>query len=293
MPEAGGGRAMTDVLHLSAFPAVEGGGNPAGVVLDASALSDAEMQGLAAQLGYAESAFLVRPPTVTDRTVGIRFFSPIAEVPFCGHATIASAVALAERLGTGPFAFETPVGPVSIETAAADDGVRASFTSVEPVVSELPDATLDRLLGLLGLGREDLAPGRPPRLAEAGNPHPVLVLVDEATFDGVTFEPEALRALMDEHGWVTVALVHAGASLAEIEARNLFPVGTLTEDPATGAAAAALGGYLRALGLVTPPVDVDVRQGRHVGRPSVLHVHVPASGGITVSGNATPIPRRH
>ena len=281
---------MVDVLHLSAFPAAEGGGNPAGVVLDASALTDVEMQNLAARLGYAESAFLVRPPTVAERRVGIRYFSPIAEVPFCGHATIASAVALAERLGSGPFVFETPVGPVAIETAEADDGVRASFTSVEPVVSELPDATLDRLLALLGLGRADLAPGRPPRLAEAGNPHPVLVLADQATFDGVAFEPDAVRALMDEHGWVTVALVHAGASLAEIEVRNLFPVGTLTEDPATGAAAAALGGYLRALGLVRPPVDVDVRQGRHVGRPSVLHVHVPASGGITVSGTAVRIP---
>lgn len=284
---------MVEVLHLSAFPAAEGGGNPAGVVLDASALSDAEMQGLAARLGYAESAFLVRPPTAADRRVGIRFFSPIAEVPFCGHATIASAVALAERLGTGPFVFETPVGPVGIETVEADDGVRASFTSVEPAVTELPDATLDRLLELLALGREDLAPGRPPRLADAGNPHPVLVLAHEATFDGVTFEPGAVRALMDEQGWVTVALLHAGASLTELEARNLFPVGTLTEDPATGAAAAAVGGYLRALGLVTPPVDVDVRQGRHIGRPSVLHVHVPPSGGITVSGTAVEIPRPH
>jgi len=62
------------------------------------------------------------------------------------------------------------------------------------------------------------------------------------------------------------------------------------EDPATGSAAAALGGYLRALGLVRPPARVTVRQGRHVGRPGVLTVDIPDGDlGIAVSGTAVPI----
>ena len=64
----------------------------------------------------------------------------------------------------------------------------------------------------------------------------------------------------------------------------------ITEDPATGSAAASLGGYLRELGLIEPPARVIVHQGRHVGRPSVLTVDVPVSGGITVRGSAVPIP---
>jgi len=77
---------------------------------------------------------------------------------------------------------------------------------------------------------------------------------------------------------------------AEFEARNPFPPGGVREDPATGSAAAALGGYLRALGLVVPPARITVRQGRHVGRPGVLTVEIPAGdGGIAVPGRAVPI----
>ena len=99
---------------------------------------------------------------------------------------------------------------------------------------------------------------------------------------------------MDAEGWAgTVTVLHA-QSPTEFEARNLFPVGVITEDPATGSAAASLGGYLRELGLVTvgsheSPTRVIVHQGRHVNSPSLLTVDIPASGGIVVSGTAVPI----
>lgn len=69
----------------------------------------------------------------------------------------------------------------------------------------------------------------------------------------------------------------------------MFPVGTLSEDPATGAAAAATGAYLRATGAVSPPTLVRISQGRHVGRPGLLEVAIPAAGGITVTGAAVRI----
>jgi len=75
----------------------------------------------------------------------------------------------------------------------------------------------------------------------------------------------------------------------EFDSRNLFPVGTITEDPATGSAAAAFGGYLRLLSLVEPPSRVAVRQGSHVGRPSRLTIDIPAHGGIIVHGEAVEI----
>src|SRR4051794_41717679 len=85
---------MTAILHYTAFTDTPDCGNPAGVVLDASALSDAEMQQIAADLGYSESAFVT---TRGDGAYDVRYFSPAMEVPFCGHATIATAVALAAR----------------------------------------------------------------------------------------------------------------------------------------------------------------------------------------------------
>src|SRR3546814_9045579 len=106
------------------------------------------MQQVGAEVGFSETAFL--------RTDGsIRYFSPIAEVPFCVHATIATAVALAARNGAGSLTFQTPVGPVELETTHGADGVmRAALTSVEPCVEELAPAALDRLLVLLGRSDE-------------------------------------------------------------------------------------------------------------------------------------------
>ncbi|RXZ71982.1 PhzF family phenazine biosynthesis protein [Agromyces albus] len=292
----------TEVLRYAAFTADPEGGNPAGVVLDASGLDDAAMQRIAAEIDYSETAF------ITGERGGakvVRFFSPIAEVPFCGHATVATAIALAERTGPGTVRFDTPVGEIVIETTAGADGLRAAFTSVDTELAPLGEFVLEALLELLGLDRTDLDAGFPPWLAYAGNWHPVLVLADTATFDAFRFDPGALRAFMNAQGWpatVTVLCPLArrarsagsasggpGEVVARFEARNLFPVGRITEDPATGAAAAAVGGYLRGLGLVEPPARIVIEQGRRVRRPSELTVDIPERGGIVVSGRAVPI----
>lgn len=289
------GGMTVPVLRLAAFTDPDradasAGGNPAGVVLDASELDDAAMQAIAAEVGYAETAFVTEPSLGGDpRHSRLRYFSPVAEVPFCGHATVATAVALARRHGVGARTFETSVGPITIQTRATDAGLTASFTSVDPLVRALAPEVLAQLLVLLGASPSSLHPGYPPRLAFAGNWHPVLVFASQAEFDDFTFDPEAMRALMDEQGWAGTVTTLSVRGDAEFEARNLFPVGTLAEDPATGSAAASVGGYLRELGLVRPPTRVVIHQGRHLGRPSLLLVDVPVSGGIVVSGAATEI----
>ncbi|WP_308797254.1 PhzF family phenazine biosynthesis protein [Agromyces silvae] len=275
-----------EILRYAAFTEDPAGGNPAGVVLDASGLDDEAMQRIAAEVDYAETAFVLGVEGAARR---IRYFSPIAEVPFCGHATIATAVALAEREGAGTFRFATPVGEVVIETDASDERVHATFTSVDPAVEAFDDVILDEVLNLLHLTRGDLDDRYPPRIAFAGNRHPVLVLADATVFDAFTFSPVAVRSIMDSQGWAgTISVLHLVGETTW-EARNLFPVGRITEDPATGSAAAALGGYLRELGLVDPPAEVVIHQGRHIGRPSVLAVAIPARGGIRVSGTAVAI----
>src|SRR5215216_6883523 len=97
-----------DVLRYTAFSDRPTGGNPAGVVLDADGMSAERMLAIAAELGYSESAFVVGDD--------IRYFSPLAEVPFCGHATIATAVALADRDGPGQRVLNTRSGPVPVTT---------------------------------------------------------------------------------------------------------------------------------------------------------------------------------
>lgn len=275
-----------DVQRFSAFAAAPGGGNPAGVVLDAAELSADGMQRIAAEVGYSETAFLVGH--TADSPVPryrLRYWSPAAEVPFCGHATVATAVALAERDGVGDVAFDTDAGPITLRSRIADGDVVVSFTSVTPEVRALDDDVLDRLLGLLGVDREDLDPRFPPKESFAGNWHPVVTIADRELFDQFRFAPRQMAALMREQGWLgTVTVLHA-IGPADFDARNLFPVGRITEDPATGSAAASVGAYLRDLGY--PERSIHIHQGAHVRRPSLLAVTIPDDGGIEVTGGAT------
>ena len=292
MATDGGGRVTgAEVLRYAAFTDDPDGGNPAGIVLDASALDDAEMQRIAAEVDFAETAFVTGRHG--DARV-LRYFSPIAEVPFCGHATIATAVVIAEHEGPGRVRFDTPVGEIAIDTSDDGTGPRAAFTSVDTELAHFPEFVLDALLELIAIDRTQLDERYPPRLAFAGNWHPVIVISEPAVFDEFRFDPGAVRAFMDSQGWpATITVLHRTMDgvdgVMRFEARNLFPVGRITEDPATGSAAAAVGGYLRGLGAVRPPQRVRIEQGRHVGRPGELVVDIPEQGGIVVSGRAVPM----
>lgn len=105
------------------------------------------------------------------------------------------------------------------------------------------------------------------------------------------YDRAALAGLMARRDWTTITLVRR-ESESVFHARNPFPPGGVVEDPATGAAAAALGGYLRALGLIATPARLTVHQGVDMGRPSLITVGVPAdpAAGIEVTGTAVPIP---
>jgi PhzF family phenazine biosynthesis protein len=283
---------MTDepeVLRYSAFAAAPGGGNPAGVVLDAAALDDDRMRQIARDVGYSETAFL-GTRTEADGTPRFhtRYWSPAAEVPFCGHATVAAAVALAEREGPGAVVFETAAGPVTLRSETDSAGeITVSFTSVEPQVRDLDPEVLQRLLALLGLELSDLDSHFPPKESFAGNWHPIVFLADRELFHQFRFAPAGVAALMLERAWLgTVTVLHA-ESRTDFLARNLFPVGRITEDPATGSAAASTGAYLRDQGMSGE--TIRIHQGAHVGRPSLLTVTIPKSGGIVVSGGASRI----
>jgi len=277
------------VLRYAAFTTDPAGGNPAGVVLDAAGLDDAAMQAIAADVGFSETAFLTDADADGDGAAGVRYFSPVAEVPFCGHATIAAAVARAERSGPGRLVLRTAAGEVAVDVAATPEGPAATLTSVPPRTEDVAAADLDEALAALDWRLADLDPSLPPRVAYAGARHLVLAARTSDRLAALDYEFDRLRELMLRLDLTTLQLVHrVDAHL--FRARNPFPVGGVVEDPATGAAAAALGGYLRELGLVRPPADVTIHQGEEMGRPSLLRVAIPAAGGIRVTGTAVPLP---
>ncbi|MBS2534687.1 PhzF family phenazine biosynthesis isomerase [Catenulispora sp. NF23] len=277
-----------EIFRYTAFSSDPSGGNPAGVVLDARGLDDAAMLAVAAEVGYSETAFLL--PTDSDRVMDVRYFSPLAEVSFCGHATIATAVAYAERHGVGDLTLHTKVGVVPVHTAAADDGtLTATLVSVPTKTEDLHGPLLAELLGILGWTASDLHDALPPRIAFGGAWHPILATPSRSRLAELDYDMPALRALMERQEWTTIDLIWR-ESPDVFQARNPFPVGGVFEDPATGAAAAAFGGYLRELQLVPVPGTVTVHQGVDMGRPSLLTLGIPVGeGGISVSGTAVAL----
>ena len=271
-----------DVLRYAAFTDRPDGGNPAGVVLDAAGMADEEMLAIAAELGYSESAFL--------NGDDIRFFSPLAEVPFCGHATVATAVALAERDGPGDRVFNTRNGSVPISTRRDGQGrVTATLTSVPPIIGPLDAAELDEILAALRWAREDLDPELPPRVGFAGVHHPILAARTRERLADLDYDFDRLATLMAARDWTTVQLIHREDD-HRFHARDPFPPGGAVEDPATGAAAAALGAYLRELGLVVPPATITILHGEDMGRPSRLLVDLhPGRAEVDVTGTAVQI----
>ncbi|MGI5410125.1 PhzF family phenazine biosynthesis protein [Streptomyces chartreusis] len=277
-----------EISRYVAFSSDPSGGNPAGVVLDATGVDDKEMLAAAAEVGYSESAFVV---PADDGTLDVRYFSPLAEVPFCGHATIATAVAHAERHGTGRLSLRTKAGPVTVTTDRTADGtLTATLVSVAPHTEPLADADLAELLAILGWSAADLDPALPPRVAFAGARHPILAAATRERLADLDYPMETLAALMARENWTTIDLLWR-ESPTVFHARNPFPPGGVVDDPATGAAAAAFGGYLRELELVATPATLTIHQGVDMGRPSTITVTVPAEPGtgIGVTGTAVRI----
>ncbi len=278
--------APTYELHrLAAFTDDPRGGNPAGVWLGDALPSPDEMQRTAAEVGYSETAFLA-PAGGGAWTV--RYYSPLAEVPFCGHATVASGVVLGRRFGGGDYRFSTAAGDVHVRVGQGDGTWRASLQSVPTRQRPVPPELLHAALAALDWRADELDTALPPMLAFAGAWHLVLAVAQHARLERLDYDFERLKTLMLAHDLTTLQLVWRESPM-RFHARNPFPVGDVVEDPATGAAAAALGGYLRDAGLIPAPAAFEIVQGAAMGRPSLLHVTVPAEGGVIVSGTAVDL----
>ncbi|KUO16407.1 PhzF family phenazine biosynthesis protein [Streptomyces dysideae] len=273
------------VARYAAFADSPELGNPAGVVLDARALSDADMQSIAAEVGYSETAFVTSLVEPGATALSVRYFAPDAEVDFCGHATIATAAALGDVLGPGDYVLNTRVGPIHASARRENQRTIGAFRSAAVSSSPLSAEQLDALLRQLGWSKEDLHPEYPPAIGYGGNRHPVLVAQDPHRLADFDYDFDGLRALCRAEDWVTIQLI-APEGPGCWRSRNPFPWGGVVEDPATGSAAAAFAGYLRALGRATPGDRFTIIQGVEMGRRSRIEVEVLETAAL-IAGPAT------
>ena len=272
-----------NVQRIAAFSQGDTGGNPAGVVLVDELPPPSQMLQAAREVGFSETVFAA-PAHGQWR---VRYFSPEAEIPFCGHATIALAAALALEQGDGAFGLQLANAEIRVQGKRIDaHHGEASFESPPCANTAADSASLAAALDLFGLQASQLDTRLPPAVISAGAGHLLLALRSREDLRTMRYDFQRGQALMREQAWVTVLLV-AQETPGLFHARNAFAYGGVYEDPATGAAAAAFAGYLRHLGHAGGSW-IEVRQGDDMGVPCRLHARVPTKpgGGVTVRGSA-------
>jgi PhzF family phenazine biosynthesis protein len=218
----------------------------------------------------------------------VRYFAPEAEIPFCGHATIALGAALARHAGSGRFSLILNGGAITVDGAATCGHLSAAFRSPPTRQRLCSAAFLQGALALFGLAEDALDPRLPAAIIHAGADHLLIALKERSRLAVMDYDLGRGRDLMTAAGLATICLIHAESAEC-FHARNAFAAGGIYEDPATGAAAAALGGYLTAIGW--PSRVFRVVQGEDMGIPCLLHVDGPdrVGDGARVSGEVRPI----
>ena len=266
---------MIAQVHLvSVFAAGPGGGNPAPIVVDASRMSDADMQDVARSYGH-ESGFVLPAPAASDCDFALRFWTPNHEMEMCGHATV-GAVWLLGQLGKLPgdrVSISTRSGRVDAHVEGQGEDARVKITQPQGRVEELPGAgdVEAEILSVLGAPASDLAPFAIQN-ACTSRVKTLIPLKSAAVLDGLRPDFRRVERLC-EHIGSTGLYPYATVDLAArmFDARQFPKSSGYPEDAATGIAAAALAFGLLENGLVAADDRlIRVRQGRAMGRPSEI-----------------------
>jgi trans-2,3-dihydro-3-hydroxyanthranilate isomerase len=255
-------------------------GNPLCVFERAQGLDDASMQALALQFNLSETTFILPSDRANAR---VRIFTPRYEMPFAGHPTLGTAhVCRALGLGGERLTLEMKAGVIAVRASADRWTLQANAPTWREV--EQPRAML---AGMLGLAERELI--ERPLWVNAGREQLIVPLANEAAVRRVNVQAELLSELKSTEGH-SMVYVFAPAGRGHL-ARFFFPVGnSVREDPATGSAAANLGGWCLAMG--TPlPCEFDLAQGEYTGRPSSLRLAVDAERRVSVSGEVIELGR--
>jgi trans-2,3-dihydro-3-hydroxyanthranilate isomerase len=276
-----------DVFTDEAF-----GGNPLGVFPDAAHLPTTLMQKIARQMNLSETVFL-GPPETDHGTARVRIFTPAVEVPFAGHPTVGSAIFLASR-GAGHDAagdavtlvLEENVGPVPVDVTLSNGRpVFARFTTAMlPEHRPCPHDVV-ALAAMVGLEAADLLTGGlAPEMVSCGLPYLIVPVRSLEAIRRAVLDTARWRSMVAD-GWahhVYLVCPEAEGEGVDYHVRMFAPGSGVPEDPATGSAAAALGGYLsRVDGSREGELSWTVEQGIECGRPSLLYVEADRAGGAT------------
>jgi PhzF family phenazine biosynthesis protein len=274
-------------LQLDVFAEHPGGGNPLGVVFDATTLDSASMQAFAAWTNLSETIFLL-PPTTAAADYRVRIFTPRQELPFAGHPSVGAAwAALEGGLAVGrddTLVQECSAGllPVRVERdhAGVRLHVRAPRAREIAQAAEAHAALVDEAIS--GLARGGLGPA----LWNNGPSWWVVELADGDAVRAMTPNLPAIAELTRASGAVGLAVYgRTDAGDHQLVVRAYCPADNIPEDPVTGSVNACIAAQLAAAGAM-PGADGNyvASQGRELGRDGKVHVRVDADGEAWIGG---------
>ncbi len=263
------------------------GGNPLAVFPHATGLSPLQMQRIAAEVNYSETVFVL-PPETPAGNYRLRIFTPTQELAFAGHPTIGAAYLLgilfppAETNQPQPLTLEEPVGHVLVNLNYQAGQLQSTALTVAQLPESRPNPlAIADVARLLGLSVADIRQAHDfPQAYSCGLPYLMVPLRDPTALAAVEFNVTQWQALL-ARAWAScvycVAPQNKGETVAmsaQLCARMFAPGLGITEDPATGSAVSALGGYCGDRLTTTGQFTWQIIQGVEMGRPSELQLTI-------------------
>lgn len=270
---------------VDAFTDQAFGGNGCAVVHGGAGLEDAQCLAYVRETSLVECTF-TGPSDIAD--IRVRYFLASREIPFAGHPTLATVVAMRHRglIDDGDLVLETQAGLVPVRV----DGTHVTMTQVPPVFGQKVPADIVAAVG--GLDAQDIV--HLPQIVSTGLPFCITILKSRADVDRVRLNLDGLHRYADFLGRKDVDIMEpfwvaqdGATSDGDTYARLLLAPPSPPEDPFTGSATGAMASYLWAHGLIEAP-EFTAQQGHGLGRPGQATVKVlgprDAITGVEVSG---------
>ncbi|MBE5981424.1 MAG: PhzF family isomerase [Paenibacillaceae bacterium] len=287
------------VYQVDSFTRERFTGNPAGVVTNGEGLSESMMLKIARELNNSETAFLF-PGSEGEYDVHVRFFTPLCEVPICGHATIAAHYvrALEENMASGVVIQKTGAGILPVEIRSADEDYTITMTQGEVIVGEpLPLPVQDDILAALGITKEKHRRDCPIAIASTGHSKVMVGITEENLLHSLKPDLAKLSELSSRigcNGYYVFTLHPEEKTL--VHGRMFAPAIGIAEDPVTGNANGPLGAYFITYGLFgkdKKEFSFEAAQGEAIGRKGKILVSVKIAGGnpvqVKITGEAVTV----
>jgi PhzF family phenazine biosynthesis protein len=286
-----------EIFQVDSFTTKIFEGNPAAVVLNADDLSEQQMQQIAREMNNSETAFIINKQN-DDYDIEVRFFTPLKEVPICGHATIAAHYVYAKKnnIKNSIIKQKTKAGILPIEIKSENDDLTIIMTQAKIEFGEIfKEEITEKLLQGLGISKHDLDNSLPIQIVSTGHSKVMIPLKRKNVLDSIKINSmilSELSSIINCNGFYTFTFDSQEEGVL-IAGRMFAPAIGINEDPVTGNANGPLGAYLAKYNKIEKKKEgftFKIKQGEIIRRKGYMNVHVFSNENepelIKISGNA-------